>query len=146
MRIVLSLASFVKVRLTVSMVRPRKSAMSWRLMGSGTVTGTAKLRPAVAHVEQEADELLLGGASAEQHHLILREGELVGGEIVEPAQEVRFLVHERRIGRPREAAGDDRLDGVGREAIPLAHGKAKKIAREGEADDLPAAVRKDLVE
>ena len=105
-----------------------------------------KPRPALAQAEEEGDHPLLCRAAPEQHHLVLGLRELVRGEFMQPAQQVRLVVEEGRVSGPRKAAGHDRLDRVRREAVGIVEGQAEEVPGKREADDLTSPIRQELVD
>ncbi len=134
-------SNWVRERETVSMVRPRWSAISVRDMGKVYMV---VLRHAVGHVEQEGRDLLHGVLAAEKQHMILcpsegahhggddlmGEGGGTGSQYVEAAA----AIHD----------DDGRAERFGAKAVLLAGLDAKDVTREVEGVDLPASVAQEF--
>ena len=137
-------------RLTVSMRRPRKSAISVRDRGRSNravFAGSrfAARRPHASQDEQdESGDLLLRALAAEQEHPLARGIDFVERALQEELLQLRPFVHEALELPPAEAA---QLDGRGRlRGIAAARPErpTEEVRREQQLDDLLAAVGEGL--
>lgn len=145
MRMTPSLRSRVNWRLTVSIVSPRKSAISAR--DSGRIEGSARRRLGVGGNEvEQACDLLLGGPPAERQHPFARGIQLIQRLSVQATLQFPSLQYhafeqiagehaDLRIGR-----------GLGRQRAFAHEGAADEIGGELQANDLLAPVRHHLAE
>ena len=90
--------------------------------------------------QQEGGDALDGGLATEQHDLLAGGGELVRGNLVELALQMRVDIDksiEARMGKLAQFRRNDRLGG---ERMFILHGDPQEIAREKKAGDLATAV------
>ena len=135
----------VMVRLTVSMVRPRLSAISWREIGNRK-EGLAWSAPSsVGQLEEQGCDLLLRILATQEQHVLVGAPELVRRKSDQALGQRGLLAHRRCQGgaaRLDQRGVRDRLDAVG----VMCAEQPEAIPRGQEVDELTAAVDGRLVQ
>ncbi len=112
--------------------------------GQPVAADAAPLVPAQQKM-QEGGQLLQRGLAAEQQHLVLGRGQLVGGDLQHPALERRVFPEKLVQPLARHAAGGHRGDRLAAIGVAPVIGETDDIGGEQKAGDHPPPVRQELI-
>ena len=139
--------NLVKVRLTVSIVNPRKSPMSARVIGKSIVAASLPIaRVPTRHREQEGSDTLDRAALTGRQQEIVRGCQLLRDGLVKAQPESRVVARSLLHCAPLQATDTRRLGCLGVELVSVETAKAEQIAGIGEPQNLAPAVRHHFVE
>ena len=120
--------------------------MSWRPIGNGTVlVAFPQPSQSIAPADQETCDFFLRRAAPEQNHMVLRLAQLAQiTDLVDAAQEMRFILDKLREESSGKAAYGNWSDRIGGEAVACRSCHSQEIAGHRKSDDLSAASGNNL--